>query len=172
MTAIEFNRSIQHETQALRHYAYQLTKNSEDTNDLLQDTMLKALTYQSKFSDGTNLKGWLYTIMKNTFINNYRRKQKRNTFIDQTDNDYYLNSNSHATKNLAEKKFVLNDIEKAVDELPVNLKKPLTMNSCGFKYHEIADILHVPIGTVKTRIFVARKQLQTKLSGYAIAPIQ
>jgi RNA polymerase sigma factor (sigma-70 family) len=166
MTAIEFKKTVQHETQSLRYYAYQLTRNTEDTNDLVQDTMLKALTYQDKFTDGTNLKGWLYTIMKNTFINNYRRMIKRNTFIDQTDNDFYLDSVSHAVKNDADKKFMLNDIESAIVALPKNLRKPFTMNTKGFKYHEIAEILQIPIGTVKTRIFVAKRQLREQLSGY------
>ena len=133
MTSIDFKKTVQRETQSLRHYAYQLTKNVEDTNDLVQDTMLKAITYRDKFIDGTNLKGWLYTIMKNTFINNYRRMVKRNTFIDQTDNDYYLDSVSPLVKNEAEKKFMLKDIEQAIDGLPDSLKKPFTMNTRGFK---------------------------------------
>jgi len=166
MTSIEFNKMVQREGTSLRSYAYQLTRNVEDTNDLVQDTMLKALTYRSKFEDGTNLKGWLYTIMKNTFINNYRRMVKRNTFIDQTDNDYFLDSMSPMVKNEGELKFMRNDINNAIDKLPMNLKKPLTMNFKGFKYHEIAAILNIPIGTVKTRIFVARRILRDELSGY------
>lgn len=166
MTAIEFKQMVQKEGTSLRHYAYQLTRNVEDTNDLAQDTMLKALMYQDKFADGTNLKGWLYTIMKNTFINNYRRMMKRNTFIDQTDNDYYLDSASHAVKNAGEQKFMMRDIEAAIDRLPSSLKKPFTMNFKGFKYHEIAEILRIPIGTVKTRIFVARRALRDELNTY------
>jgi RNA polymerase sigma-70 factor (ECF subfamily) len=166
MTSIEFKKMVQKEATSLRSYAYQLTRNVEDTNDLVQDTMLKALTYQDKFTDGTNLKGWLYTIMKNTFINNYRRMVKRNTFLDQTDNDYYLDSVSHAVKNDADYNFIMKDIEKAIDSLPVSLKKPFTMNFKGFKYHEIAEILNIPIGTVKTRIFVARRQLRDRLNNY------
>lgn len=167
MTSIEFKKMVQREGSSLRHYAYQLTRNVEDTNDLVQDTMLKAITYQDKFTDGTNLKGWLYTIMKNTFINNYRRMMKRNTFIDQTDNDYYLDSVAHSVKNDADSRFMMRDIEAAIDKLPASLKKPFTMNTRGFKYHEIAEILHIPIGTVKTRIFVARRQLRDELKGYA-----
>jgi RNA polymerase sigma factor (sigma-70 family) len=169
MTSIEFKKLVQREGQSMRHYAYQLTRNVEDTNDLMQDTMLKALTYQDKFTDGTNLKGWLYTIMKNTFINNYRRMMKRNTFIDPTENDYYLDSISHSDKNKGEQAFIMRDIENAIDKLPMNLKKPFTMNNKGFKYHEIAEILHIPIGTVKTRIFVARRQLRESLNTYAHA---
>jgi len=166
MTAIEFKNRVQKEGLSLRHYAYQLTRNVEDTNDLVQDTLLKAFTYQNKFTDGTNLKGWLYTIMKNTFINNYRRMVKRNTFIDQTDNDYYLDSESVSVKNQGEIKFIINDIEEAIDKLPLSLKKPFTMNFNGFKYHEIAEILHIPIGTVKTRIFVAKRHLREELNDY------
>jgi RNA polymerase sigma factor (sigma-70 family) len=166
MTAIEFKNLVEKESRPLRQYAYQLTRNVEDTNDLLQDTMLKAFIYQEKFEDGTNLKGWLYTIMKNTFINNYRRMVKRNTFIDQTDNDFYLDSVSSSVKNAGEQKFVMKDIESAIEKLPSNLKKPFTMNFKGFKYHEIAEILHIPIGTVKTRIFVARRILRESLHPY------
>jgi RNA polymerase sigma-70 factor (ECF subfamily) len=158
---------VQREAKPLRHYAYQLTRNVEDTNDLVQETMLKAFTYQDKFESGTNLKGWLYTIMKNTFINNYRRMVKRNTFIDQTDNDFYLDSVAPLVRNEGEQKFIRNDIEMAVSNLPMNLQKPFTMNVRGFKYHEIAEILNIPIGTVKTRIFVARRILRQTLATYA-----
>jgi RNA polymerase sigma-70 factor (ECF subfamily) len=166
MTAIEFKQVVTKEAQSMRQYAYQLTRNTEDTNDLIQDTMLKALKYKDKFTDGTNLKGWLYTIMKNTFINNYRRMVKRNTFIDQTDNDYYIDSMTYVDKNRGEEKFMMNDIQNAIEKLPMSLKKPFTMNYSGFKYHEIAEILHIPIGTVKTRIFVARRQLRDTLNVY------
>jgi len=157
---------VQTEAKPLRHYAYQLTRNVEDTNDLVQETMLKAYTYQEKFEKGTNLKGWLYTIMKNTFINNYRRMVKRNTFIDQTDNEYYLDSVAPLVKNEGEQGFLKKDISAAITALPLNLQKPFTMNVSGFKYHEIGEILHIPIGTVKTRIFMARRELRKALSNY------
>jgi RNA polymerase sigma-70 factor (ECF subfamily) len=166
MTSIEFKKLVQKEGTSLRHYAYQLTKNVEDTNDLVQDTMLKALTYQDKYTDGTNLKGWLYTIMKNTFINNYRRMVKRNAIIDSNDNEMYMDSVYHSVKNEGDKRFMMKDIDRAIEDLPVSLKKPFTMNFKGFKYHEIAEILHIPIGTVKTRIFVARRELRAKLMTY------
>jgi RNA polymerase sigma-70 factor (ECF subfamily) len=166
MTAIEFKRMVEREAKPLRQYAYQLTRNVEDTNDLVQETMLKAFTYQDKFESGTNLKGWLYTIMKNTFINNYRRMVKRNTFIDQTDNDFYLDSVAPLVRNEGEQKFVRTDIDYAISQLPTSLSKPFTMNVKGFKYHEISAILRIPIGTVKTRIFVARRQLRNRLSIY------
>ncbi len=169
MTALEFNSMVQREASPLRAYAYQLTRNIEDANDLVQETMLKAFTYRTKFADGTNLKGWLYTIMKNSFINNYRRMVKRNTFIDTTDNTYYIDSPIHVTLNGAENKFMMKNMEAAIDTLPTELKKTFTMNFKGFKYHEIADILNIPIGTVKTRIFVARRILRKKLKSYGLA---
>lgn len=167
MTAIHFKNTVQKEVKSLRKYAYQLTRNLDDTNDLVQETMLKALTYQEKFEEGTNLKGWLYTIMKNTFINNYRRMVKRNTFIDSTDNEYFIDSQASVEVNAGEQKFILRDIERAIDRLPLNLKKPFTMSYKGFKYHEISSILNIPIGTVKTRIFVAKRQLKDELEVYA-----
>jgi RNA polymerase sigma factor (sigma-70 family) len=166
MTAIEFKKLVQMESSSLRHYAYQLTRNVEDTNDLVQDTMLKALTYQDKFTDGTNFKGWMYTIMKNTFINNYRRMVKRNTIIDQTDNEYYFDSMTSSVANDGDRNMMMRDIDHAINELPLSLKKPFTMNFKGFKYHEISEILNIPIGTVKTRIFVARRQLRDQLKNY------
>jgi RNA polymerase sigma-70 factor (ECF subfamily) len=138
MTQIEFKKLVEREARGLRYYAYQLTRNVEDTNDLMQETMLKAYTYQEKFEDGTNLKGWLFTIMKNNFINNYRRTQKRNTFVDQTDNDYYLDSVSPLVKNQGEMKFIMKDLEEALDSLPLSLKKPFTMN---FKDQEMQKIM-------------------------------
>lgn len=169
MTAIEFNSLVTRERTPLRQYAYQLTKDIEDANDLLQETMLKAFTYREKFIDSSNLKGWLYTIMKNSFINNYRRMMKRNTFIDETDNLFFLDTLTNVTPNQGEMKFIRKDIENAIDKLPKDLKETFMMNFNGYKYHEIAEQLNIPIGTVKTRIFVARRVLRDKLKVYGEA---
>jgi RNA polymerase sigma factor (sigma-70 family) len=155
----------QHE-KALSHYALQLTKNMEDANDLVQETMLKALSYKSKFTEGTNLKGWLYTIMRNSFINNYRRMMRRSTFIDTTDNSYFIDAPSYVTSNSAENNFVSKDLNNAISELPHDLKVTFCLNMEGYKYHEISDKLDIPIGTVKTRIFVAKRKLRKKLKVY------
>lgn len=167
MTQLEFSRIVERESFPLKHYALQLTRNTDDADDLVQETMLKAFTYRSKFAEGTNLKGWLYTIMKNSFINNYRRMVKRNTFIDTSDNTFFLDSPMHIANNEGESNFVLKDVDVAIEKLPVDLKRTFKMNLKGFKYHEIADILGIPIGTVKTRIFVARRQLRKRLNPYA-----
>ena len=117
----------------------------------------------------TNLRGWLYTILKNSFINNYRRDAKRNTFLGSTENTYFLDLPSHRTENEAELKFIRRDLDNAVESLPVELKVTFKLNAEGFKYHEIAEELQIPIGTVKTRIFVARRILRNKLKDYGIA---
>lgn len=164
--AMDFNDQITNERQALKSYALQLTKNMEDANDLVQETMLKAFTYRSKFTEGTNLKGWLYTIMRNSFINNYRKLVRRNTFIDTTDNSYYLDAGTEIAKNAGEQNFLSKDLQTAIEELPHDLKKTFSLNMKGFKYHEIAEQLDIPIGTVKTRIFVAKRKLRKKLKTY------
>lgn len=166
MTTLEFTKAVTREKTPLRQYAYQLTKNTDDADDLTQETMLKAFSYKDKFIDATNLKGWLFTIMKNSFINNYRRMVKRNTFLDDTDNTFHIDQMAPAIPNKAEGKFILRDIEKAIETLPYDLKNTFMLNYTGFKYHEIADMLNIPIGTVKTRIFMARKALKNKLSVY------
>lgn len=168
MTSVEFGTKVQEHSRVLKNYALQLTQNMEDANDLVQETLLKALTYRSKFSEGTNLKGWLYTIMRNSFINNYRRITKRNTFIDTTDNTYMLDSNTdQKTENEGELKFLRDDLAAAIETLPEDLKITFNKNALGFKYHEIAEELDIPIGTVKTRIFVARRKLRKILANHA-----
>jgi RNA polymerase sigma factor (sigma-70 family) len=164
--AIPFESMVQKESSSLRSLAMQLTKNIDDANDLVQDTVLKALKYQDKFSEGTNFKGWLFTIMKNSFINNYRRMVKRNTFLDATDNTYFLDLPSHRTENQGELNFIRKDLDVAIKSLPIELKITFMLNIEGFKYHEIAEELNIPIGTVKTRIFVAKRILRKKLSVY------
>ncbi|MEY4851845.1 MAG: hypothetical protein RIS99_240 [Bacteroidota bacterium] len=164
MTAIEFSQKLVEQKQSLKSYALFLTRNSDDSDDLLQETLLKAFSNRTRFAPETNFKGWLFTIMKNTFINNYRRMVKRNTFLDSTDNSYYLDSVSHSTGNDGENSFLAAEIEKALVQLPFELRESFLMNFRGYKYQEIADFFQIPIGTVKTRIHLARKILKKKLS--------
>ena len=169
MTAIEFTYHIAKVSKSLKPFAMRLTKDSEDANDLLQDTLLKAFTNRDKYADGTNLKAWLYTIMKNTFITNYQRMVRKNTFIDSTDNLHYINSLESSTDNEAYSTFAMDDINGAVNALEESYRTPFMMHYRGFKYHEIADRLRIPIGTVKNRIHIARKELKDKLYVYAHA---
>ncbi len=164
----DFDKKIAGELLPLRNYALSLTHDMDDTKDLVQDTILKAYRYQSKFQEGTNLRGWLYTILKNSFINNYRRDMKRNTFLDSTDNSYFIDLPSHKIDNDAETKFIRQDLEAAIDELSFDLRVTFKLNTEGYKYHEIAEEMQIPIGTVKTRIFVARRILRERLKEYAV----
>ena len=167
MTALEFNYSISQTSRALKPFAVRLTKDVEDANDLIQDTMIKALMHRDKFTDGTNLKAWLYTIMKNTFITNYQKLVRKKTFIDTTDNLHYINSSGSVTHNLANSAFAMDDIDKALNNLDENHRVPFLMYFRGFKYHEISEKLNIPIGTVKNRIHLARKDLKVSLAMYA-----
>ncbi|MEQ9423138.1 MAG: RNA polymerase sigma factor [Cyclobacteriaceae bacterium] len=167
MTALEFNHTIDEMSNGLKPYAIKLTKDMEEAKDLLQDTIYKAIKNKDKFTDGTNLKAWLYTIMKNTFITNYQRMVRRNTFIDSSDNLHYINSSDSLISNLAFSIFTREDINDAVEELSDVYKTPFLMYFTGYKYHEIADQLDIPIGTVKNRIHIARKELKNALKTYS-----
>lgn len=166
MTRPEFNDMVLRQSSSLKMYALHFTHDAEDADDLVQDTLLKAITYYNKFAEGTNLKGWLYTIMKNTFINNYRRITKINTLVTKSDEISSANLYYSSTVNHADGKFILDDVRKAMNNLADDYKIPFTMYFEGYKYHEIADYLTIPIGTVKTRIHVARKLLKGQLKAY------
>lgn len=166
MTALEFSYSVNQLSPSLKPMAMRLTRDVEDANDLIQETVLKAFTNRDKFSDGTNLKAWMYTILKNTFITNYQRMVRRNTFIDTTDNLHFINSSGNSVENSAYSKFTNEDIERALDKLDETFKTPFMMYFKGFKYYEIADRLNIPLGTVKNRIHIARKELQHFLKVY------
>ena len=167
MTTLEFSYSLQKLSSSLKPFALKLTRDTDDANDLLQDTMVKAFTNKDKFTEGTNLKAWLYTIMKNTFITNYQRMVRRGTFVDTTDNLHYLNSGDVLVENGAYGDFAMDDIQVAIGNLEDVYKTPFMMHFRGFKYHEIAQKLSIPIGTVKNRIHIARKELKDKLYMYA-----
>lgn len=163
MTILEFNYRLSDLTSMLQTFAYNLTKNSEEAKDLYQETAYRALANRDKFRPGTNFKAWMFTIMKNIFINNYRRKVKANTIIDTTDNQFYLNSGSHAVGNSAESEITLKELNELVAALDDNTRIPFLMHFEGYKYQEIADHLGLPLGTVKSRIFFARKELKEKI---------
>lgn len=166
MTNFEFSHKVNLHYSPLRGYALKLTQDHEDANDLVQETMLKAFKNKDKFEEGTNLKGWLYTIMKNIFINNYRRMVKGNIFTDDTEGQFYINQASFTAKNEGERNLVMQELNAAIGELAENLKTPFLMSFEGYKYEEIAEQLDVPLGTVKIRIHVARQRLMERLKDY------
>lgn len=166
MTAIEFNHKILGLQNNLQYFAYSLTSNREDANDLMQETFLKAITHKDKFNPNTNLKAWVYTIMKNTFINKYRREMKVNMIIDTTEDLFYLNNSKNSTAVSPESKYSQNELEKVISELQDEHRIPFMMHFQGYKYKEIAVHLDLSIGTVKSRIFFCRKKLMSKLKDF------
>ena len=117
MTQLEFNHQVKEHYRPLRGYALKLTQDPEDANDLVQETMLKAFNNKDKFADGTNLRGWLYTIMKNIFINNYRRMVKGNVMTDDTENQFYINHAGHSVRNDGDSRIVMKEVNEAVESL-------------------------------------------------------
>lgn len=150
----------------LRQYAVSLTMNLDDAEDLLQDTYLKVMQNENSYKEDTNLKAWVITIMKNTFINNYRRKQRSKVFIDQSENLYYLSNSVSSNEDNADMHLYYTEINKKIQEKKEEQKKPFEMFIDGYKYQEIADEMNISIGTVKSRIFFMRKRLMEELNDY------
>lgn len=148
-------------------FAYQLTTNREMAEDLLQDTTLKALDNEDKYVDNVNFKGWIFTIMRNIFINNYRQSVRQATVIDQTEDLYHLNICQDSGLNTPEGSFAVKEIAAAMNDFPEEYRIPFNMFVAGYKYNEIAEKLDLPLGTVKSRIFCARKKLREELAEYA-----
>ena len=166
MTTFEFNNSLIGMRPNLQRFAMSLTYDRDTALDLVQDTYLKALTYKDKFVDYTNLKAWVFTIMKNTFINNYRRNVRENTIIDGTRDLYYLNQPLDKGSISPESNYSEAEIEKAINSLEDEFRIPFRMHLDGYKYKEIADKLNLKIGTVKSRIFFTRQKLMLILKDY------
>ena len=163
MSTVEFNQMLVNNAEFLKPFAITLTRYQEAAKDLFQETLYRALANRDKYNVGTNIKAWLYTIMRNIFINNYRRKVKQNTIFDSTPNDFLLNQNQAVVANQAEVNLRLKDIQEAIHNLPGIFKNPFLLYFDGFKYHEIADMLSEPLGTIKSRIHFARKLLKNQI---------
>lgn len=159
MSTIEFRSNFEYLTDALQAFAYNLTKNMEDARDLYQETAYRALNNQDKFRADTNFKAWTFTIMKNIFINNYRKKIKSNTFLDHTDNQFFLDSGTEV-QNDANKTIMVKELQQMIDKLDDSIRIPFLMHYEGYKYTEIAEKFDLPLGTVKSRIFFARRELK------------
>ena len=145
---------------SLRAFALKLTGNVADADDLYQDTALRIMSNADKYQEGTNFKAWAVTIMRNIFINNYRKKVRRGTILDQTPNNYYINSGDVSVNNDGETNAAYKELLKMVSSLPDEFKRPFWMAFKGYKYDEIAEKLDAPLGTIKSRIFFARRKLR------------
>ena len=166
MRTTAFTQNLLSMQSELRRFALKLTADSEEANDLLQETSLKALDNEDKYTPDTNFKGWMYTIMRNIFINNYRKTVRDQTFVDQTENLFHLNLPQDSGFESTEGNYDLKEIRKIVHSLPKEYRVPFSMYVSGFKYREIAEKLGLPIGTVKSRIFFTRQRLQKDLKDF------
>lgn len=168
MANIEFNQTLMSNAEFLKPFAITLTKDTEAAKDLFQETLYRALANKEKYNVGTNIKAWLYTIMRNIFINNYRRKSKQHVMFDSSPNDFLLNANQTLFPNLnsAVSNLSIKEAHHMINNLPEIFKNPFLLYFDGFKYHEIAEILGEPLGTIKSRIHFARKLLKAQLQRF------
>jgi RNA polymerase sigma-70 factor (ECF subfamily) len=166
MKSLSFEKDLVGVQEELLRFAYKLTTDREEANDLLQETSLKALDNEDKYTPDTNFKGWMYTIMRNIFINNYRKVVRDQTFVDQTDNLYHINLPQDSGFESMESAYDLKEMRRVVNALPKEYRVPFAMHVSGFKYREIAEKLDLPLGTVKSRIFFTRQRLQEELKDF------
>lgn len=159
---------------AMYNFAYRLTYDEDDAKDLVQETYLKAFRFINSFEEGTNAKAWLFRILKNSFINDYRKKSKEPSKVDYNDVESYYNSedaNAEITPDLrveALQDMIGDEISNALNSLAVDFRTVIILCDLeGFTYEEMAKILDIPIGTVRSRLHRARNLLKEKLRSYA-----
>ena len=167
MTAIQFNQRLLGMQDKLLYFALSLTADNDNARDLLQETILKALTYRTQFVNNTNFKAWVFTIMKNTFINNYRKNKKMRNAFETDENNISLSHKKRYASETPESVYSEKEMNTAVNRLNDEFRIPFKMHTQGYKYKEIAEHLDLPIGTVKSRIFFTRKKLQEMLRDVA-----
>ena len=166
MKSSEFQTKLMALQSNMLNFAMMLTSNRDNAYDLLQDTTLKVLDNADKYAENTNFKGWVFTIMRNIFINNYRRVSRQATVVDQTEDLYHLNLSQDSGLETPEGSFGANEITAAINEFPEEYRIPFSMHVAGYKYNEIAEKMNLPLGTIKSRIFFARKRLQVRFADY------
>lgn len=159
MGTIEFSSQFSNLQNKLLPVAYRLTNNYEDAKDLVQETALRAFNNKEKFQVGTNFQAWVITIMRNTFINFYRKKKNRNTSCELT-GSFVFENESQAEDNLAYSNLTMGELETIIDSMSDTYSYPFMLFYEGYKYEEIGQMLDLPIGTVKSRIFFARRKLR------------
>ena len=163
MSTLDFDQILIKNTEFLRPFAFTLTRDQEAAKDLVQETLFRALANKEKYHIGTNIKAWMYTIMRNIFINNYRRKSKQQTIFDHTAKDFLLDTNQVAVANEAIATLNMKEVQEAIHKLPEIFRNPFLLYFDGYKYHEISDMLNEPLGTIKSRIHFARKLLKSQI---------
>ncbi len=166
MNGIQFQQKLLSLQENMMNFALMLTANRDDAQDLLQDTTLKVLDNQDKFVDNVNFKGWVLTVMRNIFINNYHKIVRVQTVVDSSADLYNLDVVNDSGFDSPDKAYQIKEITKAINGWNDDLKVPFSMFLSGYKYNEIAEKLNVPLGTVKSRIFFARQELQKRLKDF------
>lgn len=167
MSDTEFDDLLLRNADFLKPFAIKLTAGAETAKDLMQETMYRALANKEKYHFGTNIKAWLYTIMRNIFINDYRKSVKQNVVLDNSENEFLLNYNQFTIGNTAEAEMRVKEITESIYRLPRIFKNPFLLYFDGYKYHEIAEMLDEPLGTIKSRIYFARKLLKADITRYS-----
>lgn len=166
MCTVSFEKKLLAVQDELLRFAYKLTASRDEAYDLLQETFLKALRNESKFTPDTNFRGWMCTIMRNIFINNYHKRIREQTIIGHTDKLYNLGSPQNSGLEGIESLYNTKEINRVISKLPPEYRIPISMYIAGFKYREIATRLDLLLGTVKSRIFFTRKRLQDELKDF------
>ena len=166
MSTAEFNDLLLSNAAPLKPFAVSLTHDQEIAKDLFQETLYKALANRDKYCTGTNIKAWLFTIMRNIFINDYRRKAKHRTIFDNSQNIELGNATKVVVHNDGENSLQLKEINNAIYQIPQIFKVPFLLYFEGYRYHEISEWLNEPLGTIKSRIHFARKLLKEKINPY------
>ena len=148
----------------LKAFAIKLTRDKVQADDLFQETAFNAFKNQNHFNQNTNLKAWLSTIMKNSFINSYRKKQRFRKVFNDNGFDYLADPAMPTIENEGEQEVIANELYELVEKLDHDLKKPFLMAYQGYKYEEISKEMGLPMGTIKSRIFLARKRLKQDIA--------
>lgn len=164
MSTIEFNDHFKKVNPLLEGFALKLTRDQEKAQELVQETVVRALRYKDHYKVGTNFKAWITTMMRNIFLNQRRNIKRRKTESIGHDHLYYQLESLHTTDNYGIHNIEMQEILKTIDQLEDKVRRPFWMFYEGYAYEEIAQELDLPLGTVKSRIFKARKNLKKALS--------
>ncbi|UPT67201.1 MAG: RNA polymerase sigma factor [Sphingobacteriales bacterium JAD_PAG50586_3] len=164
MSTVEFTTQMMSFQEQMRKFAFKLTSDYDEAQDLMQETYIKAIKYKDSFTDSTNLKAWLLTIMKNTFINVYRKNLRKGQVFDAHVTTASDRLHQKASNNATETRLYEQDLRKLISALPTEYRTPFEMYVEGYKYKEIGEHMNLPIGTIKSRIHIARQELMTKIN--------
>jgi|SRR5690606_16861317 len=163
MTRKVFDELLVNHRNFLEPFALSLTRDTEDAKDLIQETLFRAIANKEKFEEGTNIKGWLFTIMRNVFINSFRRNKKFKKVSSELPQEYFLDHTDRVAHNEGLINAGIREIKAAINRLPDIFRLSFELHYIGYKYQEIADAFDEPLGTIKSRIHFARKMLVNKL---------